>query len=105
MGMPPEDYWHGDPQITKAYRESFRIRKEERNFELWLQGLYFYRALSIALHNTLSSGEPLEYMSEPVRIFPPTEEEIKKEQEKEAKRLEAVLNAFAERVNNRERQS
>lgn len=43
----------------------------------------------------------MEYMSEPLKIFPPTEEEIKKQQEEEAAKLEATLNAFAERVNKR----
>lgn len=104
MGMSPREYWEGSPQLTAAYREAFRIRKEERNFELWLQGLYFYHAISIALHNTLTSAEPLEYMSEPIKIFPPTEEEIREQQEKEAKELEKVLNAFAERVRKRDEQ-
>lgn len=100
--MSPAEYWRGSPELTKAYEKAYRIRKEERNYELWLQGLYIYHAVSIALNNALTKGEPLEYMSEPIKIFPPTEEEKREEEDREAEQLEATLNAFAERVKKRD---
>lgn len=45
IGMTPEQYWYGEPSLAVWFRESFRIRKERRNEELWLQGMYFYEAL------------------------------------------------------------
>ena len=97
--MTPEDYWHGSPELTQAYREAYRIHKEERNWELWLQGLYFYHAINVALSNALDKNSKAHYMEEPLKIFPPTEEEIKEQQEKEAELLYKQLNAFAEKFN------
>lgn len=93
--MTPDEYWHGSPELTKAYREAYKIRKEERNWELWMQGLYFYHALNVALSNAFDKNSKAEYMSEPIKIFPPTEEEIQEQQEKEAEELARRLNAFA----------
>ena len=45
IGMTPEEYWHGDPTLTEAYREADEFRKERENFMAWLQGMYFYDAL------------------------------------------------------------
>ena len=99
--MSPEEYWNGSAELTKAYEKAYRIKQEERNYELWLQGLYFYHALNTTLHNILSNDAPLEYMSEPIDLFK-TEKEYEKERlEREAAELEATLNAFAERVNGR----
>ena len=98
--MPPEEYWHGTASATKAYAEAYRIRQKERNFELWLQGLYFYQALSATLSHILGD-EPFEYYSEPLDLDK-TEEEYEAERlQAEAEQLEATLNAFAERVNKR----
>lgn len=94
--MTPDEYWHGSPELTQAYRAAYRVRKEERNWELWLQGLYFKHALDVALSHAMDRHSKAEYMSEPIKIFPPTEEEIKEQQEKEAELLVKKLNAFAE---------
>lgn len=98
--MTPEDYWHGDPKVTAAYREAYKIRKEERNWEMWLQGLYNYHAFSIALNNAFNKDKKLEYMDRPLDIFPPDEEELEERAKEEAAKLEKTLNAFAERFNN-----
>ena len=45
IGMTPEQYWDGDPSLAKYYRKSDEIRRERRNQELWLQGMYIYEAL------------------------------------------------------------
>lgn len=95
--MPADEYWHGDGELTAAYREAYKLRKEERNWELWLQGLYIYHAVSIALNNAFNKGQKLDYMERPLDIFPPTEEELEERQEEEARKLEKTLNAFAER--------
>ncbi len=95
--MTPDEYWHGSPELTQAYRAAYKLRKEERNWECWIQGLYFYHALNVALSNAF--GGKAEYMSEPIKIFPPTQEEIEKQQEKEAEQLYKTLSAFAEKFN------
>lgn len=67
-----------------------------------MQGLYFCHALNVALSNALDKNSKAEYMSEPLKIFPPTEEEIQEQQEKEAELLYKKLNAFAEKFNGKQ---
>lgn len=95
--MPPNEYWHGEPYLTQAYKEAYKIRKEEKNWECWLQGLYFYHAMNVALSNAFGGKET--YMDKPLKIFPPTKEEIEAQREKEAEQLYKTLNAFAEKFN------
>lgn len=100
MGMSAEEYWHGDPELTQAYALAYKIRKEERNWELWLQGLYIYHAVCVALSNTLDKNSKAKYMDTPLDIFPPTEKEIEDRQQKEAEELAMRLTAFERAFNN-----
>ena len=56
MGMSPYDYWCGPSDLKKAYRQARDIRKQEENERLWLQGMYFYEAVSVALHNSTGNS-------------------------------------------------
>lgn len=98
--MSPDEYWHGDAELMGAYRKAYKIRKEERNYELWLQGLYFYTALSTIAENLMKKrGEtPAKYPEKPFPIFPPTKEE---EEERKAEELEQMvqrLNAIGDAI-------
>lgn len=97
--MTPDEYWHGSPELTRAYLEAEKLRKEDQNRGFWLQGLYFYHALMTCVSKALDKNSKAEYMSEPLRIFPPTKEEIEEDRREEAERLEAQLNAFARAFN------
>lgn len=92
--MPPEDYWHGGPELTWAYREAYKTQKIERNYELWLQGYYFFEALNSAI-----ARKP--YLEKPIEIFQKeeTEEEMDERLDKEAIALERRLNALAKQFN------
>lgn len=46
IGMTEEQYWDGDPMLAKYFREAEELRKERKNEELWLQGLYVYDAVA-----------------------------------------------------------
>ena len=43
--MTAEQFWDGDPNLVKYYRQADEMRIERKNQELWLQGLYIYDAL------------------------------------------------------------
>lgn len=43
--MTPEQYWDGDPSLTKYYRKAHELQRKRRNEDLWLQGMYVYEAL------------------------------------------------------------
>ena len=45
IGMSPEQYWDGDPELAKYYRRADEIKLERQNQTLWLQGMYFYEAI------------------------------------------------------------
>ena len=85
----------------QAYRKAYKIRKEEKNWELWLQGLYFCHALNVALSSAFDKHSKEEYMSEPLKLFPPTQEELEEQSRQEAIELKRRLDAFAERFNGR----
>lgn len=45
IGMTYDQFWHGDPMLTKYYRKADDMRQERLNQELWLNGLYIYNAV------------------------------------------------------------
>lgn len=97
-GMSYEEFWHGKPILASFYYEKHLIDIEQRNQELWLQGLYIYDALVVALNNSFSKKKE-KYISEPIRIVPKTEEEIQAEQERTRREMVERLNAFAAEFN------
>lgn len=46
MGMSYREYWEEDCALVIAYRKAERLKMENFNQQAWLQGLYFYHALS-----------------------------------------------------------
>lgn len=71
LGMSYHDYWDGDSSMTKYYREMDERNRERKNFDLWLQGAYFYEALLDAspVYNPLSKQKkPFPYRSNPIPI-------------------------------------
>lgn len=82
--MTPEQYWDGSPFLAKAYRKAHKLRIQQRNEELWMQGLYFYNALGVCLSNAFSKkgSQTQKYMEKPIDIFPKTEYEKELEAQK-----------------------
>ena len=104
IGMSYDEFWNGDVSAAKAYREADELREKRRNFELWLQGSYFYEALCDAsplFRFSMKKGsiKPEPYVKEP---YPITAAEVRERKEREARakeeRLRAQFTAFAERM-------
>ena len=59
--MSVKDFWENDPELFWAYRFSYinklKRESEEKNYLAWLQGVYFYEGLSIALANSFGNGK------------------------------------------------
>ena len=87
IGMTAEQYWEGDPTLARYYRKADEIRKERRNEELWLQGMYIYEALcdvSPVLHAFAKKGtKPQPYSEKPYAIT--EKQHVRIEEEKERK--------------------
>lgn len=86
IGMTPEQYWDGDPQLAKHYRKADELKRQRRNQELWLQGMYIYEALcdvAPIFHAFAKRGtKPTPYTDHPYSITSKEREDEKKLQEK-----------------------
>ena len=90
-GMSTKEFWEGSPDLFWAYRFSYyeRQRNEQEllNYNAWLQGAYFYEAVSVALANSLGK-QKYNYASKPYSL---TEEEQQEEFKKKRKELETRI--------------
>lgn len=72
-GMSPSEYWDGEADLVKWYREAYKLSMRQKNQELWLQGRYIYDAIcavSPILHAFAKKGtRPSPYHDEPYNIF------------------------------------
>ena len=96
MGMSYREFWHGDYTQWKFWEEEHQRRLKEENEMLWLQGAYFYNAISASLANAFrEKGKPLvSYLEEPIRITPMTEEEKEEEQWKQIATFRSQLESL-----------
>lgn len=75
LGMTYDDYWNGDNELPKYYREKYKIEAELQAQNMWVQGAYFYESMLRAapLYNFMSKNpEPLPYPEHP---YPATAEQ------------------------------
>ena len=86
-GMTYDQYWHGDPWMVRAYAQAYLLRRKVDNETAWIQGAYFYVAVSAALTTALSKSKK-EYVKKPLEFFPKTDAEL--EEEKRQKRRKVV---------------
>ena len=83
MGMTPAEFWDGDAEWAKHYREAQGIKNERLDHELWLQGVYIYRAL-IDVSPLLNAFAPQgtkarDYLERPLGAFQAGEREQSEE--------------------------
>lgn len=89
IGMSYEQYWYGDPTMTRDYLEAYKM-KEKREAEktkwiTWEQGLYVYEAMcNVApiLRAFSKSTKPLPYPERPHGV---EEREVENEEIKKLK--------------------
>lgn len=70
-GMSVDEFWKDDPDLFWAYRFSYynRVKRDREiaNYDAWLQGAYFFEAISVALNNAFSKNK-IEYHKQPYSI-------------------------------------
>ena len=84
-----EDFWYGEPKLAVVFRKAHEMRNEMRNQELWMQGLYNYRAFSSVaemLASGLAGGKNKPKNAYPEYPFPITEGEQKSDLERRKKK-------------------
>ncbi len=91
IGMSLAEYFEGDCMLTKYYRQAYRIKQENDDYNAWLQGIYIYKALNCALYNNpplMKRGrEALQYFDKPITAQ--VSSEMQSEQENVLKQEEA----------------
>ena len=84
-GMTYEQFWEGDPWMTRAYAQAYLYRRKIENENAWIQGAYIANAVTIAIANTFGKKRT-DYLKKPLDLFPKTEaekaEEIRAERRK-----------------------
>ena len=83
IGCSYEEFWNGSPWLATAYKEAEIYRMERRNYDAWLQGLYFSRAVSSSLAMAFwnrKGQRPDGYFENPIPI---TEREKQEEQKRQ----------------------
>ena len=99
--MSLEQYWDGDTDLPKYFREKHKLERDRKNFESWLQGKYIYDALCAVapiVRAFSKATEPLPYRERPL---PLTEAELdaeieRREQEQMQKNIDAMLDMTKE---------
>lgn len=96
--MSYAEYWEGEPLLARAYHKAETLRTQQRSDSMWLQGQYFYEAMSTALSN-FSAGlagkhKHNDYRKSPYRVIPKTEKEIEAEKKAEVNARIEQLKAF-----------
>ena len=99
-GVPYDEFWDGDYTRLKFYVQEHKLAVEQRNQELWLQGLYFYEGVSTALYNAfLPKGKPpKKYIEKPYRITEMSEADKEIEKQEILDKFRAQLNAMGKRL-------
>lgn len=91
LGVSADEFWNGDYTLLKYYVERHRIAVEQQNEQLWLQGVYVYEAVSVALSQAFSKHSQAKYPEKPYRLTPLTEEEQELENKKKVEEFRAQL--------------
>lgn len=99
MGMSYSQFWDEPPYLAVAFRRAYRLKRELDNENAWLQGIYFYDAVAVALQNAFSKrgAKKEKYLERPIDIFPLTEVEKKLREEEERKKMQAAMEAMAKK--------
>lgn len=100
--MTYEQFWLADPWLCVPYREKHKLYIEQRNEELWLQGLYIHNAFAVALNNAFNKSKK-KYVTKPIEIIEPTEEEKQERIKQTRKKLVERLNALKDEFDKKQR--
>ncbi len=87
--MPYDLFWHGDPNAARMFRRAHELHIEQRNQEMWLQGLYIYNAVGVAIANAFAGkgSKKQTYLEQPIEILPKREAQKKIEAEEARQKI------------------
>ena len=95
IGMTSEEYWNEDPYLAVGFREAHKLRIEQRNQEMWMQGLYIYNAVETAVYNCFrGKGKRAKYIEKPIELFPKDDDQKEIEAQKERDKAVDFFNSM-----------
>lgn len=100
IGIDEDRFWHLNPRLIKPYIKAYRIRKQEENSMLYVQGRYFLDALLCSVGNMFKgkTAKAFEYPKKPYELFAEetilSEEEIKRRRENLVLSLKIMMGNF-----------
>lgn len=96
IGVDYGTFWRLNPRLLKSFIDADRIKKRQLEIEMYVNGRYVFDAVSIALANAFrgKGAAPINWLDEPYRLMPFTEEEERIRAEEEREKLIAFFNAM-----------
>ena len=101
MGMTYDEYWNGDAELPRFYREAHRLRRIQENHNAWLHGLYVYHAMSSVsplFRDWVKDHTAEKYLEQPFDLYP-KKKTVSQEQEAEDARERANQEIIKQWVN------
>ena len=90
-GMTYDEFWYGEPERAKYYREAHDLALEQMSFNAYIQGRYVRDAISDFLEFYAMSSRPKVGKNYPEKPYPITEKAAKLAKEK---REEEIANRY-----------
>ena len=96
IGVEYDTFWRLTPRLLRAFVDADRLRKREKEMQMYIEGRYVFDAVSLALANSFrkKGTQPMNWLEEPYRMIPFTEEEEKMRQEEERRKAIEFFNAM-----------
>ena len=72
--MPYELFWHGEPNLVKTYLKAHELRNQQKNEEMWVQGIYFLKAVKAIAERVVyglnggNGSKPSDYPDMPIPL-------------------------------------
>lgn len=105
LGMSYDEYWNGDCRLVRCYREAHELKREAKNQELHLQGLYIYEAFSVVMGQFaagLAGKKPDASVKYPDTPHPITEREKQAEKARSIEDAQKYLKSIKARTKQKE---
>lgn len=101
-GMTYEQFWYGDPWMTRAYAQAYLLKRKIDNENMWIMGSYVANAFGTVIGNSFGKKK-LKYLEKPLDIFPKTASEEKAEIREEKRKLIVQLNGLMKAFNRKKK--
>ena len=96
IGVDYGTFWRLNPRLLKSFIDADRLKKRQFEMEMYINGRYMFDAVSISLANAFRNKGtmPINWMDEPYRMLPLTEEEERSRAEEVRLKVIAFFNSM-----------